>query len=107
MTFGLTLTVTVPFIAVAVDVGGIDVGVGETGVALGKAVAVGVEVGVADGVGVGVADGVRVGTEVGVGAPAVWVAKMLAAISVASASSSAWEGAQAARRTLTNRYVVR
>jgi hypothetical protein len=54
-------------------------------------------------VGVGAGVDVKVDVGVSVGASAVWVAKMLAAIFVARASSSAWEGPQATKMTPVNK----
>lgn len=73
-------------------------------VGVGVSVDVGVGVSVSVGVGMGVGVDVKVGVGVSVGASAVWVARMLAAILVAWALSSAWEGPQAARMALVNRH---
>jgi len=67
-------------------------------------VGVGIGVGVKVGVGVGVGVGVKVGVGVSVGASAVWVAKVLAAIFVAWASTSAWDGPQATKMAPVNRH---
>lgn len=65
----------------------------------------GVGVGVLVGIGVDVGVDVEVSVGVSVGASAVWVAKVLAAIFVAWASSSAWEGPQATKMALVNRHI--
>lgn len=80
---------------------GVGVGVGE-GVGVGVSVG-GIGVGVAVGGNVGVGVDVKVGVGVSVGASAVWVAKMMAATSVAWASSSAWEGPQVVKMTPVNK----
>ena len=95
----------------------------EVGVFVGILVAVGVEEGMAVGVGekvaVGVAEGVGVGGEVevgvgegvtirvGGGAPAVWVAKILAAILVARELLFSSERAQALKIALITRHAIR
>jgi hypothetical protein len=86
-------------VCVAVGVG-VDVEVA-VGVAVGVSVGSGVVVGVSLGVAVLVGEGVRVG----VGASAVCVARISAAISLACASISSLDGAQATRLNPINRQV--
>jgi hypothetical protein len=77
---------------------GVGVCVGGMGVLVGALLG-GTEVAVGD-----IDVDVKVGGGVSVGASAVWVAKVLAAIFVAWASTSAWDGPQATKMAPVNRH---